>query len=108
MLPTEPCACFQPLGVLRKESPPTSAPTGKRLLRKRSTFPEPQPLQEPETTEPQEPFKKKLSKEVSVEDTFRHRLAQAAAGTLEELKTALLEQLQEQDPATQQPYTHDL
>ena len=85
-----------------------SAPTGKRLLRKRSTFPEPQPLQEPETTEPQEPFKKKLSKEVSVEDTFRHRLAQAAAGTLEELKTALLEQLQEQDPATQQPYTHDL
>ena len=47
-----------------------SAPTGKLLLRKRSTFPEPQPLQEPETTEPQEPFKKKLSKEVSVEDTF--------------------------------------
>ena len=65
-------------------------------------------MQEPETTEPQEPFKKKLSKEVSVEDTFRHRLAQAAAGTLEELKAALLEQLQEQDPATQQPYTHDL
>ena len=85
-----------------------SAPTGKRLLRKRSTFPEPQPLQEPETTQPQEPFKKKLSKEVSVEDTFRHRLAQAAAGTLEELKTALLEQLQEQDPATQQPFTLDL
>ena len=84
------------------------APTGKRLLRKRSTFPEPQPLQEPETTGPQEPFTKKLSKEVSVEDTFRHRLAQAAAGTLEELKTALLEQLQEQDPATQQPYTHGL
>ena len=77
-----------------------SAPTGKGLLRKRSTFPEPQPLQEPETTGPQEPLKKKLSKEVSVEDTFRHRLAQAAAGTLEELKTALLEQLQEQDPAT--------
>ena len=43
-----------------------SAPTGKRLLHKRSTFPEPQPLQEPETTGPQEPFKKKLSKEVSV------------------------------------------
>ena len=85
-----------------------SAPTGKRLFRKRSTFPEPQPLQEPEATGPQEPFKKKLSKEMSVEDTFRHRLAQAAAGTLEELKTALLEQLQERDPAPQQPFTHDI
>ena len=85
-----------------------SAPTGKRLLCKCSSFPEPQPLQEPETTGPQEPFKKKLSKEVSVEDTFSHRLVQAAAGTLEELKTALLEQLQEQDPATQQPFTRDV
>ena len=45
---------------------------------------------------------------MSVEDTVRHRFAQAAAGTLEALKTALLEQLQEQDPATQQPFTRDI
>ena len=64
-------------------------------------------MHEPETTGPQEPLRKKLLKEVSVEDTFRHRLVQAAAGTLEELKTALLEQLQEQDPATQ-PFTRDI
>ena len=103
--PKERCSqCFVGKTVFKLKS----APTGKRRLRKRSTFPEPQPLQEPETTGPQEHFKKKVLKEASVEDTFRHRLAQAAAGTLEELKTALLEQLREQDPATQQPYTHDL
>ena len=44
---------------------------------------------------------------MSFEDTFRHSLAQAAAGTLEELKTALLEHLQEEDP-TQQSFTHDI
>ena len=57
-----------------------STPTGRRLLGKRSTFDEPQPLQEPETMGPQEPPKLKLSKEVSVEDTVRQRLAQAASG----------------------------
>ena len=54
----------------------------------------------------QEPLKKKLSKEVSVEDTFHQLLAQVAART--ELKAALLDQLKEQDHATQPAFTHDI
>ena len=59
---------------------------------------------------PQPLFKQpqKGLKEQSTEDTFRLRLQQTSSGTLEDFKKALLEQLSEKDPATGQPYTHDL
>ena len=43
-----------------------------------------------------------------MEDTFRQRLAQAAEGTLPEFQKTLEAQLSEKDPATGEPYTHDI
>ena len=43
-----------------------------------------------------------------VEDSFALRFSQASAGTLEAFQITLLEQLNEQDPATGQLYTHDV
>ena len=75
--------------------------------------PQPQPLeqeQELSVEAPQPLFKQpqKGLKEQSTADTFRLRLQQTSSGTLEDFKKALLEQLSEKDPATGQPYTHDL
>ena len=83
-----------------------STSTGRRIREKTSTFPQPSTLQ---TKEPQqEAAKEKHPRVVTFEDTFKERLAQAGAGTLDELKTTLVSQLSEQDPSTQQLYTHDI
>ena len=100
----------------------SSKPTGRKLVGKQTTLPEPTPLkpkpqpqpleqeQELSVEAPQPLFKQpqKGLKEQSTEDTFRLRLQQTSSGTLEDFKKALLEQLSEKDPATGQPYTHDL
>ena len=100
----------------------SSKPTGRKLVGKQTTLPEPTPLkpqpqpqpleqeQELSVEAPQPLFKQpqKGLKEQSTQDTFRLRLQQTSSGTLEDFKKALLEQLSEKDPATGQPYTHDL
>ena len=99
----------------------SSKPTGRKLVGKQTTLPEPTPLrqlqpvpqQQLQQTEPEAPqplFKQptKGLKEQSTEDTFRLRLQQTSSGTLDDFRKALLEQLSEKDPATGQPYTHDL
>ena len=96
----------------------SSKPTGRKLVGKQTTLPEPTPLkpkpqpqpQELSVEAPQPLFKQpqKGLKEQSTEDTFRLRLEQTSSGTLEDFKKSLLEQLFEKDPSTGQPYTHDL
>ena len=97
----------------------SSKPTGRKLAGKQTTFPEPTPLRQPvpqqqlqqqEPEAPQSLLKQptKGLKEQSTEDTFRLRLEQTSSGTLDDFRKALLEQLSEKDPATGQPYTHDL
>ena len=66
------------------------------------------PQQEPEAPQPLFKQPTKGLKEQSTEDTFRLRLEQTSSGTLDVFRKALLEQLSEKDPATGQPYTHDL
>ena len=90
-----------------------SKPTGRKLVGKQTTIPEPatlKPQPQPVSEEPQPLFKQpsKETKEHSVEDTFRLRLAQTASGSLSDFQKSLLEQLSEKDPTTGQPYTHDL
>ena len=105
----------------RKSENP-KGPAGRKLVGKQTTLPEPTPLkpkpqpqpleqaQELSVEAPQPLFKQPQRglKEQSTEDTFRLRLQQTSSGTLEDFKKALLEQLSEKDPATGQPYTHDL
>ena len=86
---------------LKSPVPANRVSTGKQ-----STFPASKPQALQQTSEPQ-PSPKTLPPR-SVEDRFALRLSQASAGTLEAFKVTLLEQLNEQDPATGQPYTHDV
>ena len=91
----------------------SSKPTGRKLVGKQTTLPEPTPLRQPQPVpqqqlqqaEPEAPqplFKQptKGLKEQSTEDTFRLRLQQTSSGTLDDFR--------KKDPATGQPYTHDL
>ena len=90
----------------------SSKPTGRELVGKQTTLPEPTPLKPKPQPQPQELsvevpqplFKQpqKGLKEQSTEDTFRLRLEQTSSGTVEDFKKALLEQLLEKE------YTHDL
>ena len=96
----------------------SSKPTGRKLVGKQTTLGQPAPLRQPvpqqqlqqEPEAPQPLFKQptKGLKEQSTEDTLRLRLEQTSSGTLDDFRKALLEQLSEKDPATGQPYTHDL
>ena len=91
----------------------SSKPTGRKLVGKQTTIPElptlePQPKPVPEKPQPLFKQSSKETKEYSVEDTFRLRLAQTASGSLSDFQKSLLEQLSEKDPTTGQPYTHDL
>ena len=105
----------------------SSKPTGRKLVGKQTTLPtlpeptplKPQPQPQPQAQElelsveaPQHNHfsssPRKGRKEQSTENTLRLRLEQTSSGTLEDFKKALLEQLSEKDPATGQPYTHDL
>ena len=104
----------------------SSKPTGRKLVGKQTTLPEPTPLRQPQPVpqqqlqqaEPEAPqplftqplFKQptKGLKEQSTEDTFRLRLQQTSSGTLDDFRKALLEQLAEKDPSTGQPYTREL
>ena len=97
----------------------SSKPTGRKLVGKQSTLPEPtpkakalpQPLSQQEPVEAPQPLFKQPTKglkEQSTEDTFRLRLQQTSSGTLDDFRKTLLEQLSEKDPSTGQPHTHDL
>ena len=80
----------------------SSKPTGRKLVGKQTTIPEllalePQPKPVPEKPQPLFKQSSKETKEYSVEDTFRLRLAQTASGSLSDFQKSLLEQLSEKE-----------
>ena len=94
-----------------------SKPTGKKLVGKQSTLPapveppvpQPQPL--PRLDEALQHGGRATAAELAqeqVRDTFREWLHQASGGTLEAYQKAVLEQLRQDDPLTNQAYDHDL